>query len=50
MEEVADEDPDGGFIAVRLEAIQEPKFGPVGLVAWNCSRHVKKLSLIVDQA
>ena len=39
MEDVADEDPDGGFIAVHMHAIQDPTFGPVGLVAWNASRH-----------
>ena len=38
MDAVADEDADGGFIAVHMDAIRDPSFGPIGLVAWNASR------------
>ena len=38
MDAVADEDPDGGFIAVHMDAVRDPNFGPIGLVAWNASR------------
>ena len=39
MDAVADEDADGGFIAVHMDAVRDPSFGPIGLVAWNASRH-----------
>ena len=38
MDAVADEDADGGFIAVHMDAVRDPSFGPIGLVAWNASR------------
>ena len=43
MDDVADEDLDGGFIAVHMDAIQDPSFGNLGLVAWNASRQENTL-------
>ena len=37
MDAVADED-EFGFIAVHMDAVQDPSFGDIGLVAWNASR------------
>ena len=40
MDDVSDEDPDGGFIAAHLNGFAEPYVGPLmGIRGWNTSRY-----------
>ena len=40
MDDIADEDPDGGFIAAHLNGYAEPYIGPLlGIRGWNTSRY-----------
>ena len=40
MDDVSDEDPDGGFIAAHLNGFAEPDIGPLmGIRGWNTSRY-----------
>ena len=41
MDDVADEDTDGGFIAAHLNGFAEPYIGPLlGIRGWNTSRYI----------
>ena len=38
MDDVADNDPDGGFITAHMNGFGEPSFGPFSVRNWNTSR------------
>ena len=38
MDDVADKDPDGGFITAHMKGFGEPSFGPFSVRNWNTSR------------
>ena len=38
MDDVADKDPDGGFITAHMNGFGEPSFGPFSVKNWNTSR------------
>ena len=38
MDDVADKDPDGGFMVAHMKGFGEPSFGPFSVLNWNTSR------------